>query len=202
MGQKHKEGLNMRTVKVSEIRKYPFHYPCNAAVLTTKHGKSENCMAISRHAWFSFVPPMYGVGMGTHKHSCGLVKGSREFVINWVPFEHVTIVAAAGSKSGKDVDKFKEFGIAKVDPLVVSVPVLRDAYAAYECKVVSEHVVGDSTWFAGEIVAVHYDETVFDDTLQMKKLHPVLWLSRELYAKAENPKICRVDRTKLTVEET
>jgi len=74
-------------------------------------------------------------------------------------------------------------------------------YAAYECQVDSEHRVGDSTWFAGHIVAVHFDEDVFDETLQMKKLNPILWLSRETYVKAENPRVYRVDRRVLTVEE-
>ncbi len=191
----------MKRIKTEEAKGFPFHYPSNASVVTSAHEGKRNCIAVSRHAWFAFKPPMYGVGIGSNKHTCELIRGSGEFVVNWLPFDWVTTIAACGSKSGRDVDKFSEFDIETSDPLVVSAPVLNGVYAAYECRVESEHSVGDSTWFAGHIVAVHYDEEVFDETLQMKKLNPILWLSRETYAKADNPRIFRVDRRALTVEE-
>jgi len=38
------------------------------------------------------------------------------------------------------------------------VPVLKDAYAAYECKLVDSKPYGDHLWIVGEIVAVHFLE--------------------------------------------
>jgi len=191
----------MKRIKTSEARRFPYHYPSNASIVTARDGDRRNCIAVSRHAWFAFNPPMYGVGIGSAKHTCELIRASRQFAINWLPFEAVTKIAAAGSASGRDVDKFDKFDIRTAEPLVIQAPIVEGAYAVYECEVVSEYSIGDSTWFAANIVAVHFDERVFTDTLQMKKLAPVLWLSREIYAKAENPRLYRVDRRALTVEE-
>ncbi|WP_235332185.1 flavin reductase [Paenibacillus terrae] len=59
---------------------------------------------------------------------------------------------------------FQHFEIAYEDGISVDVPVLLDAYLAYECKVVDSHTYGDHDWIVGEIQQTYRD----DDSFWMK----------------------------------
>ena len=47
--------------------------------------------------------------------------------------ELAELVASVGGSKGEEIDKFQRFGIATEPPTKTTVPILKDAYAAYEC---------------------------------------------------------------------
>ena len=55
----------------------------------------------------------------------------------------------------KLITRYKEF--------VVSVPLIKEAVANLECKVIGMHDYGDHTLFIGEVVAYSYNDKVFPD---------------------------------------
>ncbi len=81
------------------------------------------------------------------------------------------------------MDKFATFNIARDISLKTNVPVLADAYAAYECKLVEDRQYGDHQLLVGEIVAVHSLEEAFtrEGSLDPKAMNPAFYLGNDLY---------------------
>lgn len=176
------------------------HCPRVAMIVTTHFQGEDNAMAVAWHSTISINPPLIGVAIAPGRFTSGQILGSKEFGVNFVSGDKVELVAAVGGTTGSQTDKFERFKIAKDPPLKTSVPVLRDAYAAYECKLVSHQTYGDHIWFVGEIAAAHYDEEAFlaqgrDD---LEKANPLVYLGADFYvdlAKA-NTTLRQVDRRK------
>ncbi len=166
-----------------DIGKYYHHYPQLAAIITVRSGGKDNAMAAAWHTPLSFNPPLYGVAVAAKRFTYQLIVRSREFAINFVPASRVELVAAVGGSKGAQVDKFAAFNITKDKSVKTGAPVLTDAYAAYECKLVDDRPYGDHQLLVGEIVAVHYRSEAFteDEILNLDVVTPVLYLGRDRY---------------------
>ena len=140
-------------------------------------------MAVAWHAPISLQPPLYGVSISPKRFTYQLIADSKEFGINFLPFEAAELVASVGGSKGSEVDKFQRFNIAKNKPVMTAVPILEAAYAAYECQLVDDRSYGDHRWLVGEIVAVHLLREAFtpEETLDLEKVSPILYLGHELY---------------------
>lgn len=136
------------------------------------------------HCALSFKPPLYGVAISSKRFSHGLILEVREFAVNFMPIESRELVAAVGRTSGTEFDKFKQFQIAKENPLKIGAPILRDAYVAYECKLVEHRTYGDHDWLVGEVVAVHYQIEALDarGVINLDRIKPTFYMGEDLYA--------------------
>ena len=172
------------------------HYPKVAAIVTACAGGKKNAMADAWHSALSFKPPLYGVAIAPKRFTCQLILESKEFGINFVPFEIAELVASLGGSGGQEADKFQKFRIPEEKPFKTGVPILKDAYAVYECRLVDNKTYGDHIWIVGEIVAVHFADDVFTakGTLDLDKLNPALYLGAELYATADRKTVRFLDR--------
>lgn len=172
------------------------HYPKVATIITACAGDKKNAMAVAWHSALSFSPPLYGVAIAPKRFTYQLIMESKEFGINFVPFETAELIASVGGSGGGMVDKFRKFDIVEVKPIKTSVPILADAYAAYECEVVDDRTYGDHIWIVGKIVAVHFIEEVFNanGTLDLSKLNPALYMGAELYATTSSGSVRLLDR--------
>lgn len=167
------------------------HYPKVAAVVTAHTRGKDNAMAVAWHMPISSKPPLYGVAISPKRFTYELIADSKEFGINFVPDTKAELVAAVGGSKGNEVDKFKAFSIAKDNPIKIAAPILKAAYAAFECQLVDDRLYGDHRLLIGEIVTVHYLEGAFmeDGTLNLDKVSPVLYLGNEQYLSVAE---CRV----------
>jgi flavin reductase (DIM6/NTAB) family NADH-FMN oxidoreductase RutF len=186
----------MPRVRTASVGEFYQHYPKVAAILTVSIGGKKNAMAAAWHSAISFKPPLYGVAVAPKRFTYQLIVESGEFGINFVPFEAAELIASVGGSGGSEMDKFHKFNIAEEKPLKTSVPILRDAYAAYECKLVENKIYGDHAWMVGEIVAVHFTDDFFTakGTLDVSKLNPALYLGAELYITAKRESVRLLDR--------
>jgi len=186
----------MSRTSVENIGNFYQHYPKVAAIVTASAGGKKNAMAVAWHSSVSREPPLYGISIATKRFTYQLILESSEFGINFLPFEAVELVASVGGSGGGEIDKFQRFGIAEEEPLKTSVPVLKDAYAAYECKLVDNRTYGDHVWVVGEIVAMHLADNAFtnEGVLDLAKLSPALYLGAELYATTDRESIRLLDR--------
>ena len=159
------------------------HYPKVAAIVTAQAGGKENAMTVDWHTSLSFNPPLYGICIAPERLAYRLIIASKEFGINFLPFETVDLVHLVGSTGGQQMDKFKRFNITRDQPIKTKVPILQAAYAAYECQLVDDRDYGDHRLLVGEIVAVHLSPEAFtpEKTLDLDKVSPVLYLGHELY---------------------
>ncbi|MEK3916586.1 flavin reductase [Paenibacillus sp. FSL H7-0331] len=69
--------------------------------------------------------------------------------------------SSVGTFSGHEVDKFKKYNISYEDGLKLDIPVLTDAYFAYECRTISMTTFGDLEWIAGENLLDYQDKDCF-----------------------------------------
>ncbi len=174
----------MDKVITEDIGALSQHYPRVAAVVTAQANGRDNAMAVAWHTFISVSPPLYGISISPKRFTYQLIADSKEFGVNFLPFAEAKLVASVGGSKGYEIDKFNRFNIARDKPVKTAVPILKAAYAAYECKLVDDKGYGDHRWLVGEIVAVHLLREAFtpEETLDLDKVSPLLYLGHELYA--------------------
>jgi flavin reductase (DIM6/NTAB) family NADH-FMN oxidoreductase RutF len=179
-----------------DIGKFSQHYPKVAAIVTASARGRDDAMTAAWHSSISLRPPLYGVAVTSKRFTYQLMAESREFAINFIPLEKASLAAAIGGTSGQQMDKFEIFDIKKEKTLKTTAPVLKDAYADYECKMVDSKSYGDHIWVVGEIVAVHLLEEVFTpaEALNLDKIKPLLYLGSDLYASVDKNSVSFVKR--------
>lgn len=186
----------MEKVYIEGVGEFYHHYPAIAAVVTARVGEKANAMAAAWHSALSRKPPLYGVAISPKRFTHDLILEAGEFGVNFLPFERAEIIAAVGGSTGREIDKFEAFKVVEEKPVSTSVPILAEAYAAYECKLVSHHTFGDHIWFVGEILMVHLLEEAFTEegVLNLEKVTPALYLGADLYLGPGPENIRRLDR--------
>ena len=186
----------MAKVSVEGAGNYSHHYPRAATIVTVHAGGRDNCMAVAWHSSISVNPPLFGVSIAPKRRTMEMIRESGEFGINFMSIEKAELVAAVGGRSGKEVDKFDKWHIEKGKSLKTSAPVLKDAYACYECRLVDEKAYGDHIWIVGEIVATHYDQEMFDEKqlLDLERVSPALYMGGENYTIPAPDRLRHLDR--------
>ena len=170
------------------------HYPKVAAIVTAQAKGKANAMAVAWHLVISVNPPLYGVSIAPKRFTYELIADSKEFGVNFLPFEMAELVASVGGSSGREIDKFQKFNIALDKPVKTAMPILKDAYAAYECRLVDDKLYGDHRLLVGEIVAVHWLEEALtlEGTLNLDEISPVLFLGRDVYLTTSKDTVQRI----------
>ena len=81
-------------------------------------------------------------------------------------------------------------------PIKTAAPILKTAYAAYECRLVDDREYGDHRLLVGEIAAVHLLEEAFapEEVIDLDKVSPVLYLGHELYVTTSKDTVRCLDR--------
>jgi flavin reductase (DIM6/NTAB) family NADH-FMN oxidoreductase RutF len=117
-------------------------------VVTTRLGEKVNGMTAAWLAQVSLNPLLVMVSIAPSRYSHTLIKESGIFAINVLTGEQVELAKRFGYKSGRKVDKF-----AGLDYLAAGsgAPVLPQAYAYLDLKLVHTYTAGDHTLFVGEV---------------------------------------------------
>jgi len=186
----------MAKVISEDIGEYYHHYPRVATIVTAQAKGRQNAMAVAWHTSISFAPPLYGIAVSPKRFTYQLIVDSKEFGVNFLPFEQAELVASVGGSSGGEIDKFRQFDITQNKPVKTAVPILKDAYAAYECRLIDDRGYGDHRLLVGEIVAAHSLEEAFtpEGILDLAKVSPILYLGGERYVTASRETIKYLDR--------
>ena len=186
----------MPKIVTEAIGKFSQHYPKVAVIVTASAGGKDDAMTAAWHSSISFRPPIYGVAITSKRFTYQLIMESREFGINFIPSKKASIAAVVGGTSGQQMDKFERFNIKKEKPLKTTAPILKDAYAAYECKLMDSKSYGDHMWIVGEIVAVHFLKEAFtpEEFLDLNKIKPLLYLGSDFYASTDKNSVSLVKR--------
>ena len=186
----------MPKIVTEAIGKFSQHYPKVAVIVTASASGKDDAMTAAWHSSISFRPPIYGVAITSKRFTYQLIMESREFGINFISSKKASLAAAIGGTSGQQMDKFERFNIQKEKPLKTTAPILKDAYAAYECKLVDSKSYGDHIWLVGEIVAVHLLEEAFTpaEVLDLNKIKPLLYLGSDFYASTDKNSVSFVKR--------
>ncbi len=186
----------MAKVSMEGAAGFSHHYPKLATIVTARAKGKDNAMAVAWHSSISVNPPLYGVSIAPGRFTYELLLEAGEFGVNFMPMDKAELVAAVGGSSGRLMDKFEKFGLMKETPLKTSVPILKDAYASYECKLVDHKTYGDHVWVVGEILASHFDEELFNEKqeLILERFSPALYLGAEKYTTVARDILKQLDR--------
>ncbi len=119
-------------------------------VVTTRLDDKVNGMTAAWVSQVSFKPLLVMVSIAPPRYSHDLIKGSGIFAINVLASDQTDLGKRFGYKSGRKVDKFAGLDYTTG---VTGAPLLPQAYAYLELKLVDTFPAGDHDLFVGEVVA-------------------------------------------------
>jgi flavin reductase (DIM6/NTAB) family NADH-FMN oxidoreductase RutF len=144
------QAFTKRDFAVSNIRRFLEPGPI---VLVSSAWKGEtNIMTMGWHTVMEFTPSLVGCMISSGNHSFGLIKASKQCVINIPTYDLAKQVVGIGNCSGADVDKFAKFKLTAVEADRVEAPLIKECYANFECKVVDASLLDKYSFFIMEVV--------------------------------------------------
>jgi flavin reductase (DIM6/NTAB) family NADH-FMN oxidoreductase RutF len=107
------------------------------AFLTVKAGNALNTMTIG-WATFGIVwqKPIMMVAVRSSRHTFGIIEAAGDFTVTVPRGDMDKEIALCGSKSGRDVDKFKMGKLETSKGMKVVSPIIKTPGYHYECKIV------------------------------------------------------------------
>lgn len=141
------------------------------AFLTVKDQQRINTMTIG---WgtigYNWRKPVFAVLVRYSRYTYQLLEQSKEFTVS-IPLhnELQKSLAVCGTKSGRDIDKFKECNLTLQPGQVVDTPVIGGCNVYYECKVIYQQAmepalisnsIHQDCYPAGDYHVIYYGEIV------------------------------------------
>lgn len=149
---------------VSEIRR--FLEPGPIVLVSSRHKDETNIMTMGWHTVMEFTPSLVGCMITASNHSFGLIRDSRECVINVPTVDMAETVVKIGNTTGAEIDKFKTFGLTAAKADKVGAPLVSECFANLECRLHDDRMLDDYNFFIFEVVKAHaplrpkYPETI------------------------------------------
>ena len=125
-----------------------------------------------------------GIDLGApERYSYQMIKESGAFVINLTTEDLCYATDYCGVRSGRDVDKFKEMKLTKVEAEEISAPMIGESPVNIECKVEQVLELGSHHMFLAKVVAVHADEAYMDERgrFDLNRAKPIVYSHGEYF---------------------
>ncbi len=126
--------------------------------INTQDLKNSN-LTMSWHMMIDFEPPILACIISNRNHTFDILKKTRECVINIPTVELAKKVVACGNASGRNIDKFEEFGLTPSDAACVQAPLIDECYANLECRVIDARLATQYNLFIVEVVKAWIDRS-------------------------------------------
>ncbi len=146
---------------------YQLLEPGPVVLLTTARNGRANVMTMSWHLMVEFQPPLVACVVSPADYSYAALRATKECVIAVPAAEMASKVVEVGNCSGRDLNKFKAFGLTPVDAERVAPPLVAECFANLECKVVDTRLVNKFGLFVLEVLKAWIDP----DQKNPKTLH-------------------------------
>jgi flavin reductase (DIM6/NTAB) family NADH-FMN oxidoreductase RutF len=140
------------SIENATARKYP-----EPVVLVTTHDPkgSDNVMAVGWTTTVSYKPRMLLVAIDDAAYTYELIRKTKEFVVAFPSEKMAEATLYAGTHHGRKTNKIRNAGLAVQKAWKVRAPLVRDAVANFECKLVEITRPGDCPMIVGRVVAAH-----------------------------------------------
>jgi flavin reductase (DIM6/NTAB) family NADH-FMN oxidoreductase RutF len=145
----------VRDLPLSKV--YALLEPGPVVLLATARKGRANLMTMSWHMMVDFEPPLVACVVSNGNHSFAALRAAKECVIAIPAVRLARKVVAIGNCSGRDVDKFRTFGLTPVPAARVKVPLVAECFANLECKVSDARLVNRYNLFILEVVKAWID---------------------------------------------
>jgi flavin reductase (DIM6/NTAB) family NADH-FMN oxidoreductase RutF len=147
-----------RSLPLSKV--YGLLEPGPVVMVTTASRGRSNIMTMSWHTMMEFEPPLVGCVISNRGYSFGLLKATKECVINIPTVDIAEDVVGCGNASGAKIDKFETFCLTPKPASQVGAPLIEECYANLECRVIDTKMVTEYCFFVLEVVKAWIDPTV------------------------------------------
>lgn len=163
-------------------------YPLPVVMISCKEeGKAANIITVAWTGTICTNPPMVYISVKPERYSYGIIKKSKEFVINLTTEELAKATDFCGVRSGRDVDKFKELNLTQETAQQVSVPLIKESPVNIECKVKEIMELGSHHMFIAEVVGVNVDGKYMDkNKFDLNKAKPIVYSHGEYFGMGKN----------------
>jgi len=104
-----------------------------------------------------FDPPIVGCVISERNYTFGILKATKQCVINIPTVELAAKVVGCGNTSGRTVDKFQAFHLTPTPASLIAAPLIAECYANLECKVVDAKMVAKYNFFVLEVLKAWID---------------------------------------------
>ncbi|THD60344.1 MAG: flavin reductase family protein [Bradyrhizobium sp.] len=138
---------------VSNVRR--FIEPGPIVLVSSAHKGATNIMTMGWHMIMEFEPSLIGCYIWTQNHSFEMIRNSKQCVINLPTEELAATVVKIGNSSGRDIDKFTEFGLSPTPGSHVRAPLIEECFANFECRLVDSSLIRKYSLFVFEVVKAH-----------------------------------------------
>lgn len=146
-----------------EIKPTTALMPCPVVLLSVSGPDRPNIITLSWAANVCSSPPTMVVGIRPERYSHDLVKTAGEFVLNIPSAELIEGTVFAGTKSGRDYDKFSECGFTPESASKIKQPMIKECPINIECRIRNIVPLGVHDLFIVDVLSVHIDESVLDE---------------------------------------
>lgn len=142
---------------VHQVRR--FLEPGPVVLVSSAHDGQRDIMTMGWHMVMEFVPSLLACVISRANHSFGLIRASRQCVINLPTEPLLDTVARIGNCSGSEIDKFAAFGLTAQQALCVDAPLIAQCHASFECRLHDDALVDRYNLFVWEVVKAHVAPT-------------------------------------------
>lgn len=132
-----------------------FLEPGPIVLVSSAHKDQANIMTMGWHMVMEFSPALVGCLISGANHSHDLIRNSRQCAINIPTVDIAETVVKIGNTSGRDIDKFAEFGLTAKSGTHVRAPLIEECYANFECILADAAWVNKYNVFVFEVVKAH-----------------------------------------------
>lgn len=138
-------------------------HPSPVAMISCGDIENSNIATIAWTGIINSEPMIVYVSIRPSRFSNEIITKTKEFVINLPDEKLVQIADYCGTKSGKDVDKFKVCNLTKRQSSKIDTPYIEECPINLECKVIDIQKFNSHDMFMAEVIATHCNKEILDE---------------------------------------
>ena len=159
-------------------------YPLPAVLVSCgRPGEKPNALTVAWTGTICSDPAMVYISVRPERFSHSIIKDTGEFVINLTTEKMAKITDLCGVKSGRDIDKFKAYGLTALKSRYVKAPAIGQCPVNIECRVKEIIPLGSHDMFIAEVLGVAVQKEYIDENgrLDLAGTRPLIYSHGEYF---------------------
>ena len=160
-------------------------YPVPAVLVGCRDEEGrDNLMTAAWAGTICSDPVMVSVSIRKERFSHDIIENTGEFTISLTTTGLARAADYCGVRSGRDVDKFREMKLTKLESAQIRAPGVAESPVVLECRVKDIVRLGSHDMFIAEVVNVSVDERFIDEKgrLELEKAGLIAYSHGEYFA--------------------